>query len=485
MTQLDSAIEMLRKEFGGSIVAPADAGYDEHRAVWNAMIDKRPALHRAVHDGPADVAAAVQFGREHGIPIAVRGRWPQRGGQGHVRRRDRDRPVADERGRGRRRPQDGARRVAARRGATSTHETQAVGLATPGGVISTTGIAGLTLGGGFGWLSPPVRALVRQPAVGRPRHRRRAHAHVQRGLERRAVLGVCAVAAATSASRRASSTGSTTSGRSCSAGSSAGRSTRPPTCWRSTGSRRAALPDEIGMSAAFVTAPPLPFVPEELQFKSCVVVHHVLVGRRRRGPRGREALARPRAADPDGRRDAVHDHELDPGRPRAQGPAQLLEVGLPHRAARRRDRGRGRGRGRCPVAVQPRRARALGRCDRAGPRRRDARSGSATAGSCSTRSRCGRTRARPTRTSRGRASFYDALQPFATEGVYVNFLSEEGPERVKEAYGAEKFARLAGAQGRVRPDEPVPATTRTSRRPPSAGGRGAQATSVGVSARVR
>ena len=173
MTQLDSAIEMLRKEFGGSIVAPADAGYDEHRAVWNAMIDKRPAVHRAVHRTPADVVAAVQLRPRARHPRRGPRRRPQRRGQGHVRRRDRDRPLADERGRGRHRPQDGAR--------AGRHDVGRLRRRDPGGRSRDAGRCHLDHGHRrpharrrLRVADPPVRALVRQPAVGRPRHRRRA-----------------------------------------------------------------------------------------------------------------------------------------------------------------------------------------------------------------------------------------------------------------------------------------------------------------------
>src|SRR5690242_10474939 len=149
MTQLDSAIEMLRKEFGGSVVARTDAGYDEHRAVWNAMIDKRPAC-IARCSSTEDVVAAVNFGRENGIPVAVRGGGHSAAGKGTCD----DGLVIDLS------PMDtvevDAGRRTARAGGGVTWgafdaATQAAGLATPGGVISTTGIAGLTLGGGVGW----------------------------------------------------------------------------------------------------------------------------------------------------------------------------------------------------------------------------------------------------------------------------------------------------------------------------------------------
>ena len=143
------------REFGaslrGSLLQPGDAGYDAARRVWNGAIDRRPAL-IARCAGAADVIAAVNFAREP-RPARVRPRRrPQRRRQRRLRRRADDRPVADEGHPGR--PGSGARR-GPQAGVTwgeLDRETQAFGLATTGGPISTTGIAGLTLGGGLGWL---------------------------------------------------------------------------------------------------------------------------------------------------------------------------------------------------------------------------------------------------------------------------------------------------------------------------------------------
>ena len=134
----------------GRLVRPADADYDTVRQVWNGMVDKRPAL-IARCAGVADVIAAVRFGREHGLPIAVRGGGHNVAGSGvcdgglvidlspmHGIRVD---------------PERGT--VRAEGGVTIgqlDHETQAFGLAVPMGVVTATGIAGLTLGGGLGWL---------------------------------------------------------------------------------------------------------------------------------------------------------------------------------------------------------------------------------------------------------------------------------------------------------------------------------------------
>ena len=142
----DAEFQELRTAFRGKLIVPGDDEFDEARSVWNAMIDRRPAL-IAQCSGVADVIAAVNFARTHGLLVAVRGgghSWP-----GHS--------VCDDglmidlsRMRGVRVDLP-AKTVRAQGGALwgdVDHESQAFGLATPGGLVSTTGIGGLTLGGG-------------------------------------------------------------------------------------------------------------------------------------------------------------------------------------------------------------------------------------------------------------------------------------------------------------------------------------------------
>ena len=142
----DAAFEELRTAFRGSLIAAGDDQFDEARKVWNGMIDRRPRL-IAQCAGAADVIAAVNFARTHGLLVAVRGgghSWP-----GHS--------VCDDglmidlsRMRGVR-VDLATKTVRAQGGALwgdVDHESQAFGLATSGGVVSTTGIGGLTLGGG-------------------------------------------------------------------------------------------------------------------------------------------------------------------------------------------------------------------------------------------------------------------------------------------------------------------------------------------------
>lgn len=140
----------LKTHFAGQVILPGDVGYDEARRVWNGMIDKYPSLIvRPLHS--TDVIAAVNFARENRLQIAVRG-----GGHNVAGHATNDGGIVIDLSSMRKievHPVSRTARVEA--GATWGEldaATQMYGLATPGGVFSRTGIAGLTLGGGFGWL---------------------------------------------------------------------------------------------------------------------------------------------------------------------------------------------------------------------------------------------------------------------------------------------------------------------------------------------
>lgn len=146
-----AAIEVFKQAMRGEVLQPGEAGYDEARSLWNAMIDKRPAL-IACCTSSDDVIAAVNFGRDNDLLISVRGGGHNVAGNA----------VCD----------DGLMIDLSRMNAVALDlevgtatagpgavfgdldkATQPHGMAVPGGIVSETGIAGLTLGGGFGWLT--------------------------------------------------------------------------------------------------------------------------------------------------------------------------------------------------------------------------------------------------------------------------------------------------------------------------------------------
>jgi FAD/FMN-containing dehydrogenase len=147
----EAAIQDLKTRLRGPLIVPGDAEYTTARQVYNAMIDRYPRLIARCHD-VADVMSAVNFGCESGLTVAVRGGGHNGAGLGicddglvidlSLMRSTRVDPVA--------------RTVRVEGGSTwgeVDHATHAFGLATPGGLMSTTGVGGLTLGGGLGHLT--------------------------------------------------------------------------------------------------------------------------------------------------------------------------------------------------------------------------------------------------------------------------------------------------------------------------------------------
>lgn len=147
----NDGLEAFRTAFSGQTLTPSDPEYDKARAIWNGVIDRRPAL-IACCTTADQVAGAIRFAREHGLQLAIRG-----GGHSYAGNSVCDGGLMIHLG-----AMNGvvvdpvARRAVCGGGATWADidaATQAHGLATPGGFISHTGIAGLTLGGGIGWLT--------------------------------------------------------------------------------------------------------------------------------------------------------------------------------------------------------------------------------------------------------------------------------------------------------------------------------------------
>ncbi len=147
----ESAVQAFKAGLRGALLRPGEAGYDDARKIWNAMIDKRPAL-IACCAGVADVISSVNFARDHNLLVAVRGGGHNIAGNatcddGLMINLSGMKAVRVDPVRCTARAEPGVT------WAEFDHETQAFGLATTGGQISTTGIAGLTLGGGWGYLA--------------------------------------------------------------------------------------------------------------------------------------------------------------------------------------------------------------------------------------------------------------------------------------------------------------------------------------------
>jgi FAD/FMN-containing dehydrogenase len=147
----ETTVQALNGAFAGELIGPDDGGYESARRVWNGMVDRRPAI-IARCAGEDDVVAALGFARDHGLAVAVRG-----GGHNVAGNALCDGGVVIDLSGLKRVAVDPGRRTARVQPGVLLGEldraTQAFGLATPTGNVSMTGVAGLTLGGGLGWIA--------------------------------------------------------------------------------------------------------------------------------------------------------------------------------------------------------------------------------------------------------------------------------------------------------------------------------------------
>ena len=152
MTPVDESLDELRRSLAGSVLGHADSGYDAARRCFNAWIDRRPAV-IARCSGAADIATAFDFARSHALEVAVRG-----GGHNPAGHCVLDGGLVIDLSQMRGVEVDSEARIARAQGGSTWLDfdaaTQVFGLITPGGVVGSTGVTGLTFGGGIGHLTP-------------------------------------------------------------------------------------------------------------------------------------------------------------------------------------------------------------------------------------------------------------------------------------------------------------------------------------------
>jgi len=283
----DDAVSALRASLRGPLLLEGDPGYDASRSIWNAMIDRRPALVVRCA-GVADVRRAVDFARTHRLLSSIRGGGHNIAGHAVAEgglmidlssmRSVRVDPIA--------------KRAHVEPGALLAdvdHECQAFGLATPLGINSTTGVAGLTLGGGFGWLSRrygmTVDNLVAADVVTADGRLRRASAKEEPdlfwairggggnfGVVTRFELALHEV------------------GPEVLAGLVVFPLSEAPTALRRYRDLAAKLPDETSLWAVLRKAPPLPFLPASVHGKEIIAFALCHTGDTRSGQATLEAV---------------------------------------------------------------------------------------------------------------------------------------------------------------------------------------------------
>jgi FAD binding domain-containing protein/berberine-like enzyme len=266
-TVLAGALEKLAPRFGGRLLQPGDDGYDEARVVWNGLYDRRPAL-IARCQGVDDVVAAVNFARDAGLEVAVRG-----GGHSAVGHSTCDDGIVIDVSEMNSIEVDPAARTARAQAGMTWREfdgaTQEHGLAVTGGRFSTTGIAGLTLGSGSGWLERKCGLtadnLLSVELVTADGRVVRASAEENPDLFWGVRGGGGNFGVITSFEYRLHRVGPMIYG-----GMLVSLPDRGPAILEFMRDYMRGAPEDLGAAIAFISAPPEPFVPAEMHFKPIV-----------------------------------------------------------------------------------------------------------------------------------------------------------------------------------------------------------------------
>ena len=434
------AISTLADSFTGALLTPGDAGYDEARRVWNGAIDRHPAL-IARCANVADVVAALRHARERGLVVAVRG-----GGHGVAGLAVCDDGVVIDLSAMRGIAVDPATRTACAQAGVLWGEldaaTQEHCLATVGGIVTHTGIAGLTLGGGIGWLmrryGATVDNLLAAEVVTADGDVVRASAEEEPQLFWGLRGGGGNFGIVTSFEYRLHAVGPTVL-----AGPIFHALEDGPEVLRFYRGYIAEAPDELTTIVMLRQAPALPFVPTELHGRPVVMVTACYAGP---VERGEEVLAPLRRfgrplVDAIAPRPYVELQQLfNPGVPHGwhyywkswelpplQDAAINTLVEQAHRITSPRS---------YVIVFQLGGALArVGEHDTAFGQRDAAHDVNINAVWLPDD---------PARDEHVRwaRECYAALEPFATGRTYVNFLADEGQQRVRAAYGEERYARL-------------------------------------------
>ncbi|MFW6201888.1 MAG: FAD-binding oxidoreductase [Gemmatimonadota bacterium] len=446
-----AAVHELEDRLRGPVLRAGDEGYDEARRIWNAMIDKRPAL-IARCTGAADVIDALRWSREHDLLVSVRG-----GGHNVAGNALCDGGLTMDLSGLRSVHVDPAARTArAEPGVTLgdiDRETQAFGLAVPTGIVSMTGIAGLTLGGGFGWLS-------------------RKHGLTCDNLRSADVVTAEGELLRASADERpelfwglrggGGNFGIVTSfeyelhelGPEVAAGLVLYPMARAPDVLRFYREFAASGPDELGLLAVLRLAPPAPFLPESVHGQPIVGIAACYAGPVDEGMRVldpiTERLGQPLGGGFGPRPFRAHQAMFDSGQ--VPGNQQYWKSEY---LARLSDDAIETAIGFAERLTSPitgvlifQLAGAIARVgeEETAVSHRDAEFVLAINSGWSDA-------ADSDRQIEWTRDFHAAMQPFSTGGVYVNFLSrDEGEDRVRAAYGDEKHRRLVELKNRFDPE---------------------------------
>ena len=445
-----STLEEFASSIRGSLITPKDENYNSARQVWNGMIDRRPAI-IARCLGAADVIQAVNFARDNDLLVAVRGGGHNVAGTGVCD----DGIVIDLSGM-RSVWVDPDRQTAKVQGGALwgdvDHETQAHGLATTGGIVSHTGVGGLTLGGGIGWLMRKhgltVDNLSSANVVTAEGEFLCASEVVHPDLFWALRGGGGNFGVVTSFEFQLHPVGPEV--------------LAGPVFWKAEDAGEVmhfyrdfiyGTPDELGTVVRFGTVPPLPVIPEELHWQPAVAINSCWIGLLEEGKKVLQPLREHGSAMVDliaPKPYMAHQGGLDTSVPHGWQyywkstdlpdlTDELIDIMIEHAF----------------LAKSPRSYSVL--FHQGGAVRRVPNGTTAYAGRHASHNiningvwREGDDYAEAD--TAWTRKFFEALKPFR-EGVYVNFLdADDDPQRVREAYGDSIYKRLAAVKARFDPD---------------------------------